>query len=149
MGTRVFVLKEDSGKLEAKAYEGRWIGYSDESKGHRVYWPRKHHVTVECNVTFNTPVLVTPTDALTEGESVTHGSQGIGGTPYGQLPPPYPQPTADPACIDPLEGFEAADPPADLPQGRGHRVWKPSAYVHGIADGTGSSTGRVNAPAYP
>jgi hypothetical protein len=51
--------------------------------------------------------------------------------------------------IDPLDGFEAADPTADMPHGRGHHMCKPSAYVCGIADGTGSSTGRSNAPVYP
>ena len=86
-GTRAFVLKEDSGKLDAKD-EGRWVGYSNESKGHRVYWPGKCCVTIECNVTFNAPILVTPANALTEGESVTHGSQGISSTPHGQPPPP-------------------------------------------------------------
>jgi hypothetical protein len=35
-GTRVFVLKESSGKLESKADKGRWVGYSDESKGQGV-----------------------------------------------------------------------------------------------------------------
>jgi hypothetical protein len=59
-GTRVFVLKESNGKLESKADEGKWVGYSDESKGHRVYWPGKRRVTVERNITFDVPVLVTP-----------------------------------------------------------------------------------------
>jgi hypothetical protein len=61
-GTRVFIFRENTSKLEPKAEEGRWMGYSDEIKGHRVYWPGKHCVTVKCNVTFNAPVLVTPTD---------------------------------------------------------------------------------------
>ena len=38
-GARVYTLKEDHGKLESKADKGRWVWYSDESKGHRVYWP--------------------------------------------------------------------------------------------------------------
>ena len=66
-GTTVFVLREHSSKLDARSDEGRWMGYSDESKGHRVYWPRKRHVMVEHNVTFDAPILVTPADALAEG----------------------------------------------------------------------------------
>lgn len=61
-GTKVFVLKENGGKLEPKTDEGRWLGYSDESKGHRIYWPRKHHVTMECNITFEAPILITSND---------------------------------------------------------------------------------------
>ena len=57
---RVFVLKQDGGKLDARAEEGQWVGYSDESKGHRIYWPGKHRVTVERNVTFDAPVPVAP-----------------------------------------------------------------------------------------
>jgi hypothetical protein len=41
-GMKLFVLKQDRAKLEPKPDEGRWVGYSDESKGHRIYWPGKH-----------------------------------------------------------------------------------------------------------
>jgi hypothetical protein len=84
---------------------------------------------------------------LTEGESDIHNSQGVSGTLQGQGPTGLPDPTG-PTWIDPLEGFEAADPPVDLPQGRGHRTWKPLAYIQGIADDVGSSMGHANAPAY-
>ena len=40
-GARVFILKEYQGKIDPKADEGRWVGCSYESKGHRVYWPGK------------------------------------------------------------------------------------------------------------
>jgi hypothetical protein len=76
-GARVFTLREDRGKLESKADEGRWMGYSDESKGHRVYWPGKCRVTIEYNVTFDESVLVTPDDTQTEGELSTQGSQSV------------------------------------------------------------------------
>jgi hypothetical protein len=148
-GAKLFVLKEDHGKLESKSDEGKWVGYSNESKGHRVYWPGKRRITIEHNVTFDAQILVTPTDALTEGVPTTQGSQHVSGLQGQPPPPPEPAPATDPAGIDPLEGFEDAVPPADTLQGRGHRTRKPSAYVWGIAEGVGSSTGHPNAPVYP
>ena len=67
--TKTFVLKEDSNKLEPKTEEGRWMGYSNESKGHRIYWPGKHRTTIECNVMFNAPILVMPNNTLPTTES--------------------------------------------------------------------------------
>jgi hypothetical protein len=113
-GTKVYVLKANGGKLDAKTEEGRWVGYSDVSKGHRVYWPGKRWVTVERDITFDVPILVHPTDAVTEGVTATQGSQSVSGTHHGQSPPPQPlDPSTDPA--DPLNRFEAADPTADRP----------------------------------
>jgi hypothetical protein len=40
-GTKVWVLKEDRGKLDAKEDEGCWVGYSRGSQAHRIYWPGK------------------------------------------------------------------------------------------------------------
>ena len=140
-GTKAFVLKEDSNKLEPKTEEGRWMGYSNESKGHRIYWPGKHRTTIECNVMFNAPILVMPNNTLPTTES----NQGINDTAHSQ---PGPAPVIEIMCTDPLECFEAADP-TDQPQGRGHQAWKPSVYIREIADGTFSSTGHVNAPTYP
>jgi Reverse transcriptase (RNA-dependent DNA polymerase) len=51
--------------------------------------------------------------------------------------------------VDPLEGFEPPDLTEEPQQGHGHRLRKPSAYVHDIAQGQGTSSGCVNAPAYP
>jgi hypothetical protein len=144
-GVKLFVLKQDRGKLEPKADEGRWVGYSAESKGHRVYWPGKRRVTVERNVMFDETVLITPDDTQTEGEPITQNNRRV--TPHNQ-PPPQP-PEAPTARIDPLDEFESSGPPAEQLQGKGHRVRKLSAYVRGISEGTGSSTGHANAPAYP
>ena len=57
-GKRVFILKGDRGKFKPKVDEGQWVGFSDESKGRRIYLPGKHQVTVELNVTFNGTILV-------------------------------------------------------------------------------------------
>ena len=53
---RVFIMKENSGKLDSKATEGRWLGYSGVSKGHRIYGPNRQ-IMVERNVTFENTVL--------------------------------------------------------------------------------------------
>jgi hypothetical protein len=36
-GTRVFVHDTSGSKLDGRAKEGRWIGFDEESKGHRIY----------------------------------------------------------------------------------------------------------------
>ena len=53
-GLRVWVRKEDhtSPKMASRAREGHFVGYSDTSKGIRVYWPDRRAVTVERNVCF-------------------------------------------------------------------------------------------------
>jgi hypothetical protein len=67
-GARVWVLKEDRGKLEAKADEGCWVGYSRESKAHRIYWSGKQRVTNECNVTFDNNVVIPAGDVPAQNE---------------------------------------------------------------------------------
>ncbi|KAI0038317.1 copia protein, partial [Auriscalpium vulgare] len=38
-GNKVWVKKLDATKLSPRAVEGRFIGYDEESKGCRIYWP--------------------------------------------------------------------------------------------------------------
>ncbi|KAF8584012.1 hypothetical protein K439DRAFT_1347101 [Ramaria rubella] len=66
-GTKVFVLKKGRGKLDAKADEGRWMGYSSDMKGHCIYWPGKCHITVECNLTFESGMTTVPIETGIEG----------------------------------------------------------------------------------
>ena len=63
-GMHIFVLCEGRGKLEERADEGHWVGYSAHSQGHHIYWPRKHHVTVERNVNFGIAIQC---DGMAEG----------------------------------------------------------------------------------
>ena len=53
------MMKETSGKLDSKAIEGCWLGYSNVSKGHRRYGPI-HQTMVEHNITFKNMVLQVP-----------------------------------------------------------------------------------------
>ena len=64
-----------AGKLDARAQVGHFVGYDAESKGFRIYWPRKQSITIERNVVFNENnthtsknFAIIPGDALAEGE---------------------------------------------------------------------------------
>ena len=66
-GARVFRMKMNAGKLDQKSTEGRWLGYSGTSKGHRIYEANKA-ITVEWNVTFDNAVLTVPDAISIAGE---------------------------------------------------------------------------------
>jgi hypothetical protein len=68
-GSTVYVLQQNAGKLEPKAEEALFVGVDNESKAYRVYWPTKHRVSVERNMTFAPPSVVVARDVLDEGES--------------------------------------------------------------------------------
>jgi len=38
-GVKVYVRRINAGKLSSQADEGRFVGFDDESKGSRIYWP--------------------------------------------------------------------------------------------------------------
>ena len=62
-GSPCWVTKKTS-KIHEWAMEGRWIGFDDSSKGHRVYWPARRTISVEHNVNFTRA----PDPPLLEGE---------------------------------------------------------------------------------
>ena len=161
-GAKVWVLKEDRGKLDAKADEGRWVGYSRDSKAHRIYWPGRQRVTNERNISFDDTVVVTTGDATAENkrddaqlrQHITQDPKDDArDSPEPNTQEAHPHVTQEnpqTTRVDPLEGFE---PPQHThepqPEGRGYRLWKPSAYIRDIAQGQGTSLGRTDAPAYP
>lgn len=161
-GSKVWVMKEDQGKLDAKADEGCWVGYSRDSKSHQIYWPGRHRVTNECNLLLDDSVTVTPGDVMGENtrasaESNQHDAQdqrrGERDSHQAQDSTVQPQCDTNPPHVphnDPLEGFEPPDN-AQEPQreGQGQRLRKPSAYVRDIIQGQGTSSGCTNAPVYP
>ena len=74
-GVAAYVKDLKAGKLDARATKGRFVGYDSESKGYRIYWPKKRSVTVERNVVFNPEdvdssdeIAVIPGEAQSEGE---------------------------------------------------------------------------------
>ncbi|THH13391.1 hypothetical protein EW146_g6815 [Bondarzewia mesenterica] len=81
-GCRVWVKVEGRGKLDAKADEGHFVGYDAQSKGYRIYWPSKRHVSVEHNVVFMEEKGRTGEDTvLVEGEPVDFGTPNVSLTP--------------------------------------------------------------------
>ena len=56
-GCVAWVHTKKNSKLDGRATEGRWVGFDEQSKGHRIFWPDKRSVTVEHSVVF-TELLV-------------------------------------------------------------------------------------------
>jgi hypothetical protein len=67
-GARVWVKDLQAGKLDPRAKEGRFVGYDDESKGYRIYWPSKNKVSVERNVYADKNAVLSPGVVTFEGE---------------------------------------------------------------------------------
>ena len=53
-GTTVWVHDANGTKLDARAHEGRWLGFDTESHAHRVYFAATRNVTTERNIYFST-----------------------------------------------------------------------------------------------
>ena len=49
---------KDTGKLDSQAVEGHLVGYDEESKGYRLYFPKCRSVVVERDVYFNKDAVV-------------------------------------------------------------------------------------------
>ena len=58
-GQHVWVHNDQGSKLDARATEGRWVGFDKESThAHRIYWPDKRRISVERNIKF-VPTMAT------------------------------------------------------------------------------------------
>ena len=73
--TAAYVKDLSTGKLDPRASARRFVGYDLESKGYRIYWPKKKIISVKCDVVFNESDVTSdddsvtiPGDALAEGE---------------------------------------------------------------------------------
>src|SRR5882724_13228327 len=141
-GTHVFMLQEGRGKLEEQAHEGGWAMYSPDSQGHHVYWPSKHHVTVERNVNFG---RVVQHDTMAEGQQDIPVTQN---QPHPTTAPPHMQTPAHLPVphTDPLHGFKTT--PADT-LGCGQFTCKPSAYVCDLHQGIGVTSTHPSDPLLP
>ena len=65
----VWVHDASGSKLDARAIEGRWVGFDSESAhAHRVYWPGKNSISVEHNIKFAPTTLRIAFPSLPEGE---------------------------------------------------------------------------------
>lgn len=53
-GCEVWVHTTEGSKLDGRAVKGRWVGYDEESSGHRIYSPEKRTVSIQRSVKFKT-----------------------------------------------------------------------------------------------
>jgi hypothetical protein len=66
-GATVWVKRLDAGKLDPRAEEARFVGFDDESKGFRIYWPKKFKVSIERDVYFDKNQALQPDEVSIEG----------------------------------------------------------------------------------
>ena len=68
---RVFVHSPGGSKLDVQAVEGKWVGFDEESSGHRVYHPQKQNISIERSVKFDPTEteIYLPHNAPLEGEN--------------------------------------------------------------------------------
>ena len=52
------------------------MGYNDKSKGYRVYWPSRQHISIERDVYFNKNKALLPDTAQIEGETAIKANSG-------------------------------------------------------------------------
>ena len=144
-GCRVWVHDASQSKLDSRALEGRWLGFDEQSKGHRVYWPEKRSVTVERSVKFEgSAPLVFVDDTSLEGEGetpdklpVSTPSQPVSGTSETPAGPP-------PIVQDTLPDVGTSDSGLEPAFERPRRDRRPTQYVLDIREGRGSATGQTN-----
>jgi hypothetical protein len=71
-GQHVWVHQMTDSKLDARAIEGQWVGFDhDSTHAHRIYWPGKNTVGIECDVKF-TPASTTVTLSLPSGSELSN-----------------------------------------------------------------------------
>ena len=47
-------MLQSNSKLDGRVAETRWIGFDPQTaNGHRIYWPGRHSVLIEHNITFD------------------------------------------------------------------------------------------------
>lgn len=125
-GCAVWVHTKENSKLDARAVEGRWVGFDDQSNGSRIYWPGKNRVSVERSLTFTEPLV----SVELEGE---HDVSDSGGKPAPQTSSPTIP--SEPPCVPTPPPVTPPQPPTipvvpDAP--RAQRTRKPSQYVRDL-----------------
>jgi hypothetical protein len=110
-GATVYVKDLTAGKLDVQAKIRKFMGYDDESKGYRIYWPEKRSVGIEREVRFNPDKVLIPDDKLgNEGEWPTLGDSSSVTNPTPTPPAP---PIVEPALIPVNNPPRLQEPPAE------------------------------------
>lgn len=66
-GAMVWVTQLDTGKLDPKAEETRFVGFDKESKGFWICWPKKRKVSIERDMYFDKNQALQPDEVSMEG----------------------------------------------------------------------------------
>ena len=70
-GAIMWARIKDAGKLEPQAIEGHFVGYNEESKGYRIYFPQRRSIIVEHDVYFDKDAVVDVGEVVFKGEMET------------------------------------------------------------------------------
>jgi hypothetical protein len=162
-GEVAYVLVKPADKLGARSQRGVWVGYDDESKGHRIWWTGKNRVSVERDVKFDPnahDVLAgTPdegeheprknADALEQSAperapTTSKEAQDASSVPTSTpAPVSSPAPSNTPAPARPNAPERSPSPPVvDDVSSRPKRARQPSAWLRDVQAGKGSFGGR-------
>ena len=66
-GSTIYILHKGCSKLKECTDQAHWVGYSSDSQGHWVYWPRKRHVTTKWKITSDYSTVIIQHRDVTEG----------------------------------------------------------------------------------
>jgi hypothetical protein len=146
-GCRVHVHDTSGSKLDGRSKIGRWVGFDEESKTHRVYWEGKRSITVERSVKFNFE------EELTEGVPL-EGEWDVAEEDDEQSSSrSYPK-----ATVEEIPDDDAPIPHDHLgndvdipeivaePEGQMRHVRVPSSYIQRLQDGEGVTSARPSDP---
>jgi hypothetical protein len=138
-GCVVWVHTKSNSKLDGRTVEGRWVGFDEQSKGHRIFWPGKRSVAVELSVTFTKPLV--SVDELEGEDDIRDSTDKFSST--SNIPTNTPS-DDEPAPVTLPQ--PASIPVPDAP--RISRIRKPSQYVRDLRD-SGTASGWANCNTIP
>ncbi|KAI0075254.1 hypothetical protein K474DRAFT_1600071, partial [Panus rudis PR-1116 ss-1] len=129
---------------------GHWVGFDEESRGHRIYWPERRIVSIERSVRFNIDEPSTATEVPLEGERET-AIERLTSAPetLNKENSPSEHETSSPT-IPPAP--ETASPDVlgnNFEPRRSTRIRKPSEYVQRLRGGEGTVSARKSDPVVP
>ncbi|KAI0635440.1 hypothetical protein C8Q77DRAFT_1019270, partial [Trametes polyzona] len=142
-GAKCWILQQNVGKLDPKSKPGWWIGYSLESKEHKIYWPERRTPTSGSvlnapdspSTSPSSPSLSppsipkpeTPKTAIATSSSLPSSSSN---TPQEQM------------SLKPIVAEQDMPKEPPVAEGCPEREHKPSAWVCNLQAGVGTTGGR-------
>ncbi|OJT15064.1 hypothetical protein TRAPUB_8381 [Trametes pubescens] len=158
-GVKFWILQQNVGKLDPKSKPGWWIGYSLESKGHKIYWPECCTVSIEHDVRFKPDAEVLVDVVLNTPDSPSTSSSSSSSSPS----PPYtpklktpkttavtlpsvssPKASQEQTSLKPIVAEQDApeEPAEPVAEGRPKRKHKRSTWVRNLQAGVRTTGSR-------